>query len=161
MTKLFTKDGDEYKEVENLTQEQIDDLVGSTDWLTKRLERERNKFSDYDDLKAKADSVETVKSEFEKKLEEANKKATDLETEVSKTKLEVNRVKIVSEFKLPDDLAEFVTGDTEDELRTRAEKLAKGVKPSGINIDKTDKPDKKTTGSAEIASKLFGKKSDD
>lgn len=157
MTKYFTKDGDDYVEVsdELHTQSEVDSAIEV------RLGRLRKQYADYDSLKEKADSVETVKQEYEGKLETANTEKSALVEELGKTKLEVEKVKIVHEFKLSDDLVEFVTGNDASEMRQRAEKLAKGVKGGAVNIDKKDKPDPKTDNSKVIAGKLFGKKSDD
>ncbi len=155
MAEYFTKEGDEFKKVDSFSEEQIDEIAGDVPWLTTRLERaresERKKFEGFDDIKTKATELET-------KLTDANTKIEDLTKTVKAKDLEVNKVKITHEFKLSDDLAEFVTGDTEEEMRKRAEKLANGVKPSGVHIDKKDKPEKKTTDTARIAGELFGRK---
>lgn len=156
MAKLFTKEGDDYKEVEAFLQPEVDEIV------TKRLERERGKFADYDQLKEKAGKVDTINSEWETKLKEANTAKADLEKQLNGTKLEVEKVKIVNEFKLPEDLHEFVTGENADEMRQRAEKLAKGVKPAKVTVNKSGKPAAdKASDSKAIAGKLFGSKSDD
>ena len=155
MAKYFTKEGDDYKEVEAFTQDEVNDIVG------KRVEREREKFSDYEDLKTKAASVDTVKAEYETKLGTVTTEVTDLKKQLGTAKLETDKVKIMQEFKLSDDMGEFVTGETADEMRKRAEKLAKGVK-SVIPANKEGKPkggDK--TDTKTIAGNLFGKKSDD
>ena len=157
MAKYFTKDGDEYKEVDEnlLTQADVDKVVES------RLERERKKFADYDSLKETAGKVETIKSEYETKLGEKDTAIGDLQSKLKSANLETDKVKIVHEFKLSDDLAEFVTGDTADDMRKRAEKLAKGVTGGSVNMDKSQKPEEKATDSKAIAGKLFGGKSDD
>ena len=157
MAKYFTKDGDEYKEVDEnlLTQADVDSVV------EKRLERERGKFADYDTLKEKAGKVDTITQEYEDKLKAIGTEKTELEKQLGSAKLETEKVKIVNEFKLSDDLAEFVTGDTADDMRKRAEKLAKGVTGGTVNIDKNGKPEDKATDSKAIAGKLFGNKSDD
>lgn len=154
MAKFFTKEGDDYKEVDAFSQTEVDDIVKN------RLDRERSKFGDYDELKEKAGKVDTINAEWETKLKEANDKATDLEKQVGAAKLETDKVKIMHEFKLPDDMAEFVTGDDADSMRAKAEKLSKGVKPGGPDLDKKPKPNEKTGDSKAIAGKLFGKKSD-
>ena len=162
MAKYFTKEGDNYNEVEAFSQEQIDEITGDSAWLNKRLEREREKFTDYDDLKAKAATVDTVKSEYETKLQDSTTKIGVLEKQVGTAKLETDKVKIVNEFKLSEDLAEFVTGDNAEEMRKRAEKLAKGVKPSKVTVDKTGKPSgSENSDSKAMAGKLFGRKSGD
>ena len=159
MAEYFKKDGDEYVKVEDtlFTQAEIDN-----DIMPKRLERERKKFADYDDLKEKAGKVDTISKEFEDKLKG---KDTELETvkgELGKAKLETDKVKIIHEFKLSDDLHEFVTGDTADEMRERAEKLSKGMTGGKVVIKKEPTPGEKTTDSKKIAKSLFGgSKSDD
>lgn len=157
MAKYFTKDGDSYVEVEDAlhTQTDVDSIVA------KRLERDRKQFADYDSLKEAAGKVNTIKTEYEDKLKEKDTKIGELSTEVKKATLETDKVKIVHEFKLSDELSEFVTGETPDEMRERAEKLSKGIPGGGVPIDKNGKPDEKPTASKQIAGKLFGNKSDD
>lgn len=157
MTKLFTKSEDgQYEEVDAFLQPEVDNIVKS------RLERDREKYADYDALKEKAGKVETIKSEYETKLGEATTAKTDLETKLAKANLETEKVKIVTKLKLPDELHEFVTGDTADEMLQRAEKLSKGVKPGSVNIDKHEKPDGTgKTDSKKMAGKLFNRTSDE
>lgn len=157
MAKLFTKEGDDYKEVEAFTQDEVNDIVG------KRVDRTKEQFADYDDLKTKASSVDTVKTEYEEKLKKAGEEKTDLEKQLAGAKLGTEKVKIMHEFKLSDDMEEFVTGDTVDDLRKKAEKLSKGAPGGKLPIKKEEKPKGGTGGSdsKSIAGKLFGKKSDD
>lgn len=155
MAKYFTKEGDELKEVEAFSQEELENIVG------KRLERERGKYSDYDDLKNQVAAFESTKSEFETKLNAETEKRTELEKQLGKAQLETEKVKIVHEFKLPDDLAEFVTGESADDMRARAEKLANGVGSGKVKITKHEKDTGKKTESAKLAGNLFGKRSDD
>lgn len=158
MAKYFIKDGDEFKPVDEnlLTQADVDGVV------EKRLERERAKFSDYETLKEKAGSVDKVKAELEGKIKEKDTLVSTLTNDLGKAKLETDKVKIVSEFKLSDELSEFVTGDTPEEMRQRAEKLSKGIGTSGFKIDKDKKPNDQETDSKKIAKSLLGgNKSDD
>lgn len=158
MTKYFTKDGDDYVEVsEQLhTQEHLDQIV------KERAERvARNQFGDYDDLKEKAKKVDTITQEYEDKIKTVSTEKSELEKQLGAAKLETDKVKIVHEFKLSDELSEFVTGNTVDEMRQRAEKLAKGFKGGNLNLDKNKKPDEKQTDTKALVGKLFGKKSDD
>lgn len=161
----FTKEGDEYKKVEYFNESQIEEIAEDATWLTKRLDRarenERGKFADYDELKTKLsgyDELKTKATDFETQLAAANTKIEDLTKTVGTKSLEVDKIKIVNEFKLSDELAEFVTGDNVEDMRKRAEKLASGVKPSGVHIDKKDKPDEKKSDAKRIAGDLFGRK---
>ena len=161
MTEYFTKNGEEFEKVSDtlFTQEEIDTKI-----LPKRLERERNKFADYDTLKDKASKLDTINSEWEGKLKTVSDEKSELEGKLKTATLEVDKVKIIHELGLSEDHAEFVTGDTAEEMRKRAEKLAKGFKGGKVTIDKKpkDKGDDDPTGSKKLAGNLFGrKKSDD
>jgi hypothetical protein len=156
VTKLFTKDGDEFKEVDAFLQPEVDSIVAQ------RLDRERGKFADYDTLKEKANQVDTVKTEYETKLSGLATEKSELEKKLTAATLETEKVKIVHKFKLPEELHEFVTGNDADEMAQRAEKLAKGYKPNKVVIDKNGKPENANkTDSKTMAGKLFGSKSDD
>lgn len=156
MAEYFYKDGEDYKKVEDtlLPQADVDKVVET------RLERQKKQYADYDTLKEKAGKVDSISKEWETKLKEAGDKHTALEGELGKAKLETEKVKVIHEFKLSDELSEFVTGDTADELRQRAEKLSKGIGTSGgkVIIKKDPKPGEKATDSAKIAKSLFGSK---
>lgn len=157
MAEYFYKDGDEYKKVDDnlLTQSDVDKVVET------RLERQKKQYADYDDLKEKAGKVDTISNEWQGKLKaEADAKA-DLEKQLGSAKLETEKVKVIHEFKLSKDLEEFVTGETAEEMRQRAEKLSKGITGGGVIIKKDIKPGGKETDSKKIAQKLFGGKSDD
>lgn len=157
MADYFKKDGDDYVKVEDtlLTQADVDKVVEN------RLERQRKQFADYDDLKERASKVDSISKEYEDKLKEIGTKTTDLEKQLGAAKLETEKVKVIHEYKLSDELAEFVTGDTAEDLRAKAEKLSKGVSGGKIVIKKEGKPGEKDTNSKKIAKSLFGSKSDD
>lgn len=157
MAEYFTKDGEEYKKVDDnlLTQADVDKVVET------RLERDRKKFADYDDLKEKASKVDTISQEYDDKLKAAGEEKSAVETELGKAKLETVKVKAIHEFKLSNELSEFITGDDEKTIRSQAEKLSKGVPGGSLKIDKTPKPDEKTSDTKKVAQGLFGKKSDD
>ena len=154
MTEYFYKEGDEFKKVEDtlLAQADVDKVVET------RLERQKKQFADYDTLKEKAAKVDTIAKEYEDKLKEKDTAIGTLSGEVKTAKLETDKVKIIHEFKLPDDAAEFLTGETADEIRERAEKLSKLPGGGKVVIKKDPKPGDKATDSANIAKKLFGSK---
>lgn len=160
MTKYFTKEGDDYKEVDQ-------DLYTSeamTDTVNKRLDRQRrNDFGDYDELKEKAAKVDTISSEFETKLGEKDVLIGELTGKVKAAELATDKAKIVSKYKLSDDAAEFLTGDTAEDLEAKAEKLSKLAPGGKVIISKTGKPDDEDSkgDSRKIAGNLFGRKSSD
>lgn len=98
------------------SQEELDRIIGE------RLARERAKFDDYDDLKAKADKFDEAeaknKTEAERladELAKATERATALETQAV-------RSRVAAEAGLP---PELITGSTEDECRAQAEAAKK------------------------------------
>jgi len=151
MAEYFYKEGDEFKKVEDtlLAQADVDKVVET------RLERQKKQYADYDTLKEKAAKVDTIAKEFEDKLKEKDTTIGTLSSEVKSAKLETDKVKIIHEFKLPDDAAEFLTGETAEDIRKGAEKLSK-LGPGGkVVIKKDPKPGENATDSATIAKKLF------
>lgn len=160
MAEYFTKDGDDYKPVEDtlLTQSSVNGIV------EKRLEQQkRNEFGDYDELKEKATKLETISTEYEDKLKAAGDEKSAIEKERDAAKLDVVKVKAVHEFKLTNELSEFLNGTDEKTIRSQAEKLSKGVSGGSVVINKDGKPDgdKKASDTKKVAQNLFGKKSDD
>lgn len=157
MAKLFTlKDDGNYEEVDAFLQPEVDNIVKS------RLERDREKYADYDALKEKAGKVETIKSEYEDKLKGVTTEKSELEKKLAKASLETEKVKIVTKLKLPEHLHEFVTGENADEMLARAEKLSKGKPGDKVHIDKSGKPENAgKTDSKTMAGKLFNRTSDE
>lgn len=158
MTEYFKKDGENYVPVEDklLAQDEVDKVVET------RLERQKKQYADYDELKEKAGKVDTISQEWESKLKAAGDEKSAIEKERDAAKLETSKVKVMHEFKLSDDLGEFINGTDEKTIREQAEKLSKGVGGSSVKIDKTQKPDDKKSDVAKVAKGLFSKsKSDD
>lgn len=156
MAEYFYKDGEDYKKVDDtlLPQSEVDKVVET------RLERQKKQFADYDTLKEKAGKVDTINKDWETKLGEKDTAIGELQGKLKSAELATDKVKLIHEFKLSDELSDFVTGDTADEMRERAEKLSKGIGVSGgkVVINKEGKPGEKQTDSKKIAKSLFGAK---
>ncbi|MBQ2349066.1 MAG: DUF4355 domain-containing protein [Clostridia bacterium] len=120
------------------TQEKFDAAIAE------RLRREREtvskKYADYDDLKKKTAEYEatlgTMTKEAEenaKKYSEYDKKLADLQAKVKGYETGSVKTRIAHETGIPFELAERLSGDTEEEIRKDAETLSKfigGVKKS-------------------------------
>ena len=96
------------------SQEALDKIIQA------RIARERAKFADYDELKAKAEKLaefeESQKSEAQKaqeRLEAAEKRAAELE-------LKATRAEVAAAKGVP---AELLTGSTQEELEASADAL--------------------------------------
>lgn len=151
MTQFYKKNEDgEFVEAD-LSQEDINDAVKA------RVDRINRKYSDYDELKSQIEAKDKLLRENEDKINGLLSDKANLEDEVKVAKLETEKTKIISEFKLKDDMAEFITGDTVEEMRGRAEKLAHNMQitPS-VDIKKENKPEPKSSDLAKLADNLFG-----
>ena len=149
MTQYYKKNDDgEYVECD-LSQEDINQAVKD------RVDRVNKKYADYDSLKETIEKLNAKQREDEDKINGLLTDKANLEDEVKAAKLETDKVKIMSEFKLNDDMAEFVTGNTVEEMRGRAEKLVHNIKTPTIETTKEPKPEPKKSGMQELADNLF------
>ena len=96
------------------SQEQLDKV------LSKRLERERAKYSDYEELKQKAAEAADSRSEVEK----LHDRVKELEQERHQSAIEAAKAKAASEYGVPADL---LVGDDTDAIEAHAKRLAEYV----------------------------------
>lgn len=93
---------------QSFTQADVDRIV------RERVKREREKFSDYDDLKAKASEKAT-----------AEERLTDLEKQLEQAQRETLRRRVQAAHGIADEDADlFLTGTDEETLTAQAERLA-------------------------------------
>lgn len=150
MNQYYKKNEDgEFVECD-LSQEDINQAV------KERVDRVNRKYADYDTLKKQIEDYTAKQQEDENRINELLTDKANLEDSLKASKLEVEKVRIVNEFKLSDDLAEFVTGSTTDEMRERAQKLAHSTAPQVVDIKKEEKPAANKSDMAILADQLFG-----
>lgn len=93
---------------QTFTQADVDRIV------RERVKREREKFADYDELKAKAEGATT-----------AEERIANLEKEIEATKREAMRRRVQAAHGITDEDADlFLTGTDEDTLTAQAKRLA-------------------------------------
>lgn len=135
---------------ESFTQADVDRIV------KERVQREKAKYADYDDLKAKAEGAKT-----------AEERMAELEKEISATKHEALKRRVQAAHQISDEDADlFLTGADEESLTAQAKRLAEreserkkknnyvpseGKTPSGSGDD----------GMREFARTLFARASTD
>lgn len=163
MTKVFyiKKDDGTYEEVKAVAQVDFDTVLES------RLERDRKRivadYADYDDLKKKVADMGTEKEDLQKKVDEANAQLKTAQEQTQQAEKKATRVSVIHEYGISEDLADFVDGADEAEMRNKAEKLKKGIPANKLDVEKSTKPkddDGDKGESADIAKKLFGKSDD-
>lgn len=104
------------------TQEELNRIVDA------RLARERAKYSDYEDLKAKAAKFDQAQNDSKTAEQKFNDRITELEAQVSSSKSEAVRARIQAKHAISDeDAALFLTGSDPDQLEKQAKALADRV----------------------------------
>ena len=151
MTQYYKKNDDgEFVEAE-LDKEDINEAV------MRRIDRINAKYADYDELKKQvADSAEKQKS-LEDQIKTLSEEKDTLSKEVSTAKLAADKVKIMSEFGIKDELSDFIDGASVDEMRERAEKLSRNTNQS-VSLKKADKDEEEVSQEVRLARSLFGTK---
>lgn len=107
------------------TQEELDRIV------KERLARQKEKYSDYDELKERVQKLEKENVDLQATIEESGQSKTDqeqhiaeLEAKISGYETEKMRTRVALEYGLPIDMAGRLQGDDENALKADAELLA-------------------------------------
>ncbi|QWT30536.1 scaffolding protein [Mycobacterium phage Rose5] len=122
--------------------------------LSRRIARERNKYKDYDDLKAKAAEFEKLQAEKGSDIEKLTRRAEKAERELASLTEKLSKAErmemvrdLADEMGLPKKLIKRVQGDSEEDIRADIEDLLDGLpKPEkkaeadGGDKDKEKKP---------------------
>lgn len=124
------------------TQDELNAIVG------KRLAEEKNKYADYDVLKAKAEKFDEAEEASKSELQKATERANALETELNGLKkaeeVRLMREKVANETGIPSNL---LTGSSEEECKAQAEAIKAYATPSGYPKVKDGGEMPKPTGS--------------
>lgn len=128
----------EFKVIE--TQEQLNAIIKA------RLDREKEKYSDYEKLSEKIKNLETENSNLkqtimEKETSESTNltRITELEKDVTSWKQKSLKQQIAMKNGLPFDLADRLQGDSEESLNIDAERLASLVNVKNYTQPLADK----------------------
>lgn len=99
------------------SQEEFDKRLGD------RLAREREKFADYAELKAKAAQLDAAEEAQKTELQKLTDKLAKAEGRANQLEGEMLRLKVAQAKGLTAEQAEFLAGDTEADLEARADKI--------------------------------------
>jgi len=131
-------------EEKTFTQEEVNEIIGKR--LEKAEKKWTEKYSNYysaDDLASKTEELNKQITDLGNSLDEANNKATasadslaekdqaiaDLENRVRNYETDSAKIRIALEVGIPYELANRLTGATEEEIRADAEKMLPLVAP--------------------------------
>lgn len=133
----------EFKEIK--TQEEFDAAIKerldrNTKSVTAEVTKKYEGYISPDDLAAKIKESTDKIAELTKQAAEKDKSIADLTTENKNYKLNALKTKIAHEKGLPYELAERLTGDTEEALGKDAEALAKYVSSSTAPLGSPEVP---------------------
>ena len=116
--------------------------------ISDRLTRERSKYADYDDLKAKAAQFDAAQEAGKTELQKANEKAAKLQQQLdalnSANTLREVRAKVSAATGVPADL---LSGDTEEACTAQAQAILKFAKPGYPDVRDGGDPHHTPTGS--------------
>lgn len=109
--------------------------------IADRLARERAKFADYKDVKAKAAKLDELELANQTEAEKQAKRLADLEAELNSTRRDSLRLKIAAANGITDadDIDLFLTGSDEETLAKQAKRLAERTaasKKSGNHVSR-------------------------
>ena len=107
--------------------------------ISDRLSRERSKYADYDDLKAKAQQFEAAQEAGKTELQKANEKAAKLQAQLD-TLTKAN----TAATGVP---AELLSGDTEEACTAQAQAILKFAQPGYPSVRDGGEVRNKPTGS--------------
>ena len=128
------------------TQEAFDEAIAG------RLERERKKYADYDELKKKVSEHESVVNGYESKINELNAQLKNHATAAVKMRLGYEKG-------LPMELINRINGETEEEIAADVEALAKFATPVAPMVQPLFNPESagndKNAALKELAADLF------
>ena len=93
--------------------------------VSDRVKRERAKFGDYNDLKAKAARLDEIEAANKSEAEKSAERIAGLERELAASQSATLRARVQARFKIADEDADlFLTASDEETLTRQAERLA-------------------------------------
>ena len=130
--------------------------------IADRVARERAKYADYKDVKAKATRLDEIEAANQTEAEKTAKRIADLETELNNTRRDSLRLTIATTHGITDadDIDLFLTGSDEETLTKQAKRLAERTadrKKSGNHVPREGAtPSSSDSSELETVRGLFG-----
>ena len=145
------------------SQEQLDRIIGER--VKREKEAAAKKYADYDDLKVKAADYEKQAADLTKSLEDANgkiaayeKEKAELNSRISAYETRSVKMRIAREEGIPYELAERLSGDSEDAIREDARNFSQyvGRTASAPPLRDTEPAEGKNAAYSQLLSGLKG-----
>lgn len=91
--------------------------------ISERVTRERAKYADYAELKTKAAEFDRLAESQKTETQKALERAEAAETALAAKQSEALRLSVIAKHQIPEEYQDFVSGDSEDDLTARAERV--------------------------------------
>lgn len=117
---------------DTFTQADIDRIVAD------RVKRERAKYADYDEVKAKAAQFEQLDSAAKSEVEKATERATAAEAKLAKAEADAIRLTVAMSKGLTESQAKRLVGSTREDLEADADELLATFRPADTGAPSTD-----------------------
>lgn len=127
---------DDKDEDGTLTQADVDRIVAD------RLKRERAKFADYDELKAKAEAADKAKESDKGEADKLTEQLTKMQADLDEERRQRRIIEVTQEKGLTPAHVKRLTGSTKEELEASADELLEDFPiPEETDGGDDDKPD--------------------
>lgn len=142
------------------TQEEFDARI--KDRLEQKERSVKEQFADYETLKTKVGEYEGQISTLQEAQNTANTELADLRAKVSKYESDSAKTRIALEHGIPYELANKISGDTEEKMKADAQKLAGFLKKDSVQVAPLANPEPNEEGNTEkaaykrLSAELFG-----
>ena len=135
------------------TQAEMDAIIGD------RLNRERSKYADYDDLKAKAAKLDELEEAGKTELEKTSEALAAVTKELEQLKAERERAALVAqvadETGVPQAVVASLNGADADALKAQAEAIAASYKGANASIPEAGRFPRGDAGAAKSTADIF------
>lgn len=99
--------------------------------IAERVSREKAKYADYADLKAKAGEFDQLTESQKSETQKAVERAEAAERALLETQSERLRLSVIAKHQIPEEYQDFVAGGSEEELIAKAEKVQTLISNAG------------------------------
>jgi hypothetical protein len=119
--------------------------------VSDRLKRDREKYADYNDIKAKAEKYDAAEEESKTELQKATERAEALQSQIesmtAKDQIRQAREKVAAEMNVP---ANLLSATDEEACKTQAQAILDFAKPTYPAVKDGGEPHKGTMSKDEI-----------
>lgn len=92
--------------------------------IAERVSREKAKYADYSDLKAKASRLDDIEAANKSDLDRVTERAAAAEAALAAKEAEALRLTVIARHQIPAEYHDLIVGDSEESLEAKADRVA-------------------------------------